>query len=273
MALYDMNDFDLSVFFRPALNHMMVRVCLFLSLCFGMKSQISAQNHLAIHIPSPEEEAEYVWRTIQDIRFFEQYKYPVNLPEHPLIDTLIRRCKQNRLSDASFPELVQLIKSDIYQKEDYQAAARKIDQQLPLINRMIHHLKKMRFRWEFHSFDQYRVRLTLYGSGGSFNPDDGSLILLTTPQGSFRQYPNPANTIIHEIIHIGIERAIVQKYELAHPVKERIVDGIMLILFSDLLPDHRIQQIGSSKINDYLNKKREVKRLDKVIEQFLEETR
>ena len=46
------------------------------------------------------------------------------------------------------------------------------------------------------------INLTLYGPGGSYNPQEGSIILMITKEGTFKQSLDPAETIVHEIVHI-----------------------------------------------------------------------
>lgn len=251
------------------LNRSSILVLVMLS-CFN---QLFAQPRIEIHIPSPEEEAEYLWRTIRDIRFFEQYNYVVNLPRHTLIDSLVEASRNNQFSNEAYPLLVDLLQSSVYQLEDYQTGANKIRQQEMLIHGALKRLAEFPFRWEYKTFDTHRIRLTLYGSGGSFNPDDGSLILLTTSKGEFRQYPTPANTIIHELIHVGIEESLIQTYHLPHSVKERMVDQIMLLLFQEELPNHQMQDIGSPAVDVYMRNKRDLKRLDKRVRKYLKKQR
>jgi len=67
-------------------------------------------------------------------------------------------------------------------------------------------------------------------------------------------YDNPANTIIHEIVHMGIEKSIIQKYNLSHGLKERIVDTIVYVLFGEFLPEYKVQNMGDTKIDKFLKK-------------------
>jgi hypothetical protein len=64
----------------------------------------------------------------------------------------------------------------------------------------------------------------LYGLGGRYNLSTATVTLLTT---EFLKKP-ASETILHEIVHIGIEETIVNKYRLSHWEKERLVDLICM---------------------------------------------
>ncbi len=228
-----------------------------------------AQNVLQIHTPSAQEETDHIWRTIIDIEFFEQHNYPVNLPRNGFIDSLKMRSKHKQLSDDDYEMLGKLMADHIYRPSDYEAGYRKIADQKELLQKMIRRLHQTDYDWPFKKFDRYRVNLTLYGSGGSYNPEDGSLIILTTPQGQFRQYDNPANTIIHEIVHIGIQESIIDRYQVPHTLKERIVDTFVLLNFREELPAYRLQEMGENRSDAYLKNKADLFNLEEAVQRML----
>ncbi len=224
------------------------------------------QNHLSIQIPTAEQETAYIWRTLRDIAFFEQHNYQLSLPQGPLMESLKQKAKTNTLTDEDYAALQDFVSSRVYQKEDYQQGYEKIIAQKGLVNKMIRRLNKHKRNWNFKRFDRYQIVLTLYGSGGNYNPDDGSIIIFTNQDGNFKQYDNPANTLIHEIVHMGIEESIIQRYQVSHPLKERIVDQLVLLHFKTLLPKYRLQDMGEYRIDPYLKKKRDCKNLGKIVE-------
>ncbi|MEL6485337.1 MAG: hypothetical protein AAFP96_10885, partial [Bacteroidota bacterium] len=62
-------------------------------LCLFSLKAISQQNSVKLEItpPSVELEATSVWRTINDIGFFEKQGYRINLPKGELIDSLVTK--------------------------------------------------------------------------------------------------------------------------------------------------------------------------------------
>ena len=248
------------------LKPLALSVCILLFYSTG-----SSQSEVNIVIPSAEEEAAYIWNTIIDIDFFEQHNYQLSLPKGRLMDSLKVRSKDKRLSDDDFEALQDYVKDKVYNKTDYAIAAHKLNSQKKAIQQLLTKHHTIDRNWSFKNFDTYMVRMTLYGSGGSYNPDDGTIIIFTTPDGQFKQYENPANTIMHEIVHIGIEASIIGKYNIPHPLKERIVDLYVKKHFGKALPQYRIQPMGDSRIDAYLEDIEDFKSLDQVVERFLKD--
>lgn len=235
----------------------------FLLLFFVLPSW--TQNYLSVQIPTAEQETAYIWRTLRDIAFFEKHNYQLSLPQGPLMESLKQKAKANTLTDEDYAELQDFVSSRVYQKEDYEKGYQKIVAQRGLVNKMIRRLHKRKRNWNFKRFDHYQIVLTLYGSGGNYNPDNGSIIIFTNQDGNFKQYDNPANTLIHEIVHMGIEESIIQRYQVSHPMKERIVDQLVLLHFKNLLPKYRLQDMGEYRIDPYFKKKRDSKDLGKIV--------
>lgn len=223
-----------------------------------------------MNIPTIEQEASSIWRTINDIKFFEEKGYSVNLPNDKLIDTLIVKSKNGTFSNQDYSLIYELLESKIYNKSDYRLAHEKVENQEQLINTIILQLDSLRkiWNWDFKIYESYTIIFTLYGSGGSYDPSTGTVTLFTTIQGNFKKYENPTNTIIHEIIHIGLEESIVQQYNIPHTLKEEIVDRIVFLLFNSLLPQYEVQRMGDSKIDGYLKEIDDIKNLKKVIEAY-----
>lgn len=239
-----------------------------LNSCEG---QTGAPDYLQIQIPTVEMETDYVWRTLQDIPFFEQNNYNVSLPQYGLIDTLKQKARTNSLTDTDYEALATLMQDSVYQRSDYEQGYEKVAAELASLNQMVQELTTTSYNWPFTTFEVYPVTLTLYGPGGSYNPGEGSILLYTTTDGRFKQYENPANTIIHEIVHIGIESSIVGQYNVPHTLKERIVDQFVLLSFGDYLPEYRVQNMGENRPDRHLQSKDDLLELTAIVERMLAE--
>lgn len=60
-------------------------------------------------------------------------------------------------------------------------------------------------------------------------------------------------------------------YQVAHTLKERIIDQLVLINFEKYLPSYRLQGFGDARIGQYLTTKKDIKKLDAIVEQFQKE--
>ena len=231
----------------------------------------NSQHQVLVHIPTAEEEAAYIWRTLQDIPFFEAHNYQVSLPKGAFIEDLKAKSKAGNLNSEEYGRLERYVRDSVYREKDYQEGYERITAQLELVDQMIEQIKPTDFQWPFKKFEQYRVNLTLYGPGGSFNPEEGSILIYTTPDGRFKNYDNPACTIIHEIVHIGIEESIISKFKVPHALKERIVDIFVSLHFGEELPTYRIQDMGEYRIDPFLQQASDFKQLDQIVEDLLKE--
>ncbi|MEO0572838.1 MAG: hypothetical protein AAF039_14115 [Bacteroidota bacterium] len=237
-------------------------------LSYKSQTQVS---RIEIVQPTIEQEATSIWRTINDITFFEKQGYAIHLPKDALIDSLITKSKKGTFGNEDFSAIYALVETKIFKQKNYSRAIQKVAGQINLINNLINEIdrKKSNWDWEFKMFDNYRIVLTLYGTGGSYDPDEGIITLLTDTKGGFVKYKNPAYTIIHEITHMGMEFSIVRKYKLAHGLKERMVDTFVYLMFREKLPGYEIQSMGNEHIDTYLNKKKDIESLGKIVSDFI----
>ncbi len=232
---------------------------------------IKSRDKVEVKVPTAQEEAQYVWMNLKDISFFDQNNYQLSWPEGDFINGLLLKSRNHQLSGADYDSLLSEMVQKIYQKEDYQEAFQKIEEQLPFINEMISELPDSLGVVDFMNFPLYKIKLTLYGPGGSYNPQKGSLLLFATKGGDFKMYTNPAYTIIHEIVHMGIEESLIQKYNVPHALKERIVDSFVLLYFGDRLPGYKKQEMGWENLDRSLKSKDDLARLPEIIQEILAE--
>ena len=251
-----------------------MRLAEILFIIFSLASlSCASQNQLSrieIVQPTIEQEATSIWRTINDIAFFETQGYTINLPSHPLIDSLIAKSRNGTFGNEDFPTIYSLVETSVFDPSDYEQATQKVKNQLELLDDFIREIdaKKDQWDWNFAMFDTYKVVFTLYGTGGSYDPDEGTITLLTNKEGGFMKYQNPAYTIIHEITHMGMEYSIVQRYKLSHGLKERLVDTFVHLMFKEELPEYRIQNMGDVTIDEYLKKEENLGSLNAIVSEF-----
>jgi len=227
------------------------------------------QGFIDIQIPSAEEETDYIWRTIIDIAFFEQHNYQLSLPKGPMIEELKVKSRAKQLTDEDYERLKDFMLTRGYRKQDYLSGFKKIAAKEALLNKMIRRLRRHKRDWSFKLYENYPVVLTLYGSGGSYDPDNGRIIVFTTPDGQFKTSDNAAHVVIHEVVHIGLEQSIIQDLKVPHTFKERIVDRFVLAYFRKWIPAYQVQEMGENRIDPYLQRKKDAKTLKAQVQQIL----
>lgn len=226
---------------------------------------------IQVNIPTVGQEATVVWNTINDITFFKKQGYKINLPNDKQIDSLILKSERGDFGNADYAVIYELLEQKVYKTSDYNLALEKVKAQEPLLNRIIQRLDSLSatWDWKFNIPEKYNMVLTLYGSGGSYDPQTGTITLFATPNGDFKNYANPANTIVHEMVHLGIENSIIQHYKISHSLKEQIVDRLVSIIFGEVLPEYHAQNFGPFVLDNQLKSSNDVENLNRTIERII----
>ena len=123
-----------------------------------------------------------------------------------------------------------------YDPTFYLVGLERVQATLPKILGSIETLRQFQQAWGFELEDSYRIVLTRYGTGGSYDTSIREVIMRTTRQGEFER-SNPAATPVHEITHLCVEH-LVEKYGLSFSEKERLVNGIDITVFPEIFDPH-----------------------------------
>jgi len=70
-------------------------------------------------------------------------------------------------------------------------------------------------------------------------------------------------------ITIGLLLAIVQKFQVPHTLKERIVDLFVSTHFKKALPGYKIQDMGEARIDPFISQINDFKDLDQIVKKIL----
>lgn len=221
--------------------------------------------------PSIDQEAASIWMTINTYEFLEGYGYDIRLPEDSLIDALIEKSREGTFGEEDYSAIYTLLENGLFAEEDYSLAMADVEDKLDLLNTFIADIESTsaEWDWDFKLYETYQIQFTLYGTGGGYNPDLGIITLLTSKEGEYVRYKNPASIIIHEITHIGLEHSIVQKYELSHGMKERLIDTFVTMMFIDDLPEYTMQNMGDERMDEYFKSREDLAHLETSIVELL----
>lgn len=55
------------------------------------------------------------------------------------------------------------------------------------------------------------------------------------------------------MVHLGVERPIVQRFALSHPEKECLVDCVCVVAFGDWLSGYEVQAMGPPELDAFID--------------------
>ncbi len=164
---------------------------------------------------SIEYEIQRIKNTIKKLDWFKEKGYRLSLPKNLSledVDFLDEECIRNSILSE-------------YSEDDYKKVIKTVNQQWLKFSPLLeNYFLETNIKLE----DFYEVKLTKYGVGGSYNLPN---TIITNIQAHYDV--GLVKTIIHEIIHLSIQK-LIEKYEVEHWEKERIVDLILDKYFSEI---------------------------------------
>ncbi len=219
-------------------------------------------HKIIVRAQTADEEFEYLIKVLGKMDFYNQYGYKIPIPDHPFFLNISNNL--DLLNSLDMKKARNIFREEVYNLQFFENGLKTINRDIELVEKSIKKMGKWK-NWKFKLFSEYEVRLTAYGPGGSYDFNHGNIIMKTKENGEFGRIPY--HTIIHEIIHIGIEKSIVKKFELTHVEKEGLVDSICANYFDDVLIDYRVQSLGDKKVFNLISKDN-ILELPKIIESY-----
>jgi hypothetical protein len=181
--------------------------------------------------------------------FYKKNGYDVGLPADDVFQKLA--AAGTRPSEAESKELFTRFAAQDYREADYDAPLHALHGAETVIAKVIPTFTRFARRWGFRVSPRYDVILTLYGPGGSFDYDAerGYVHLFATTDAKFKtgrgldsRPESGVETIVHEMVHIGVKEVVTERFKLEHWEEERVVDRICLLALKDVLPGYRMQR-------------------------------
>ncbi|MDQ5890101.1 MAG: hypothetical protein QG609_594 [Patescibacteria group bacterium] len=114
------------------------------------------------------------------------------------------------------PEEIERLVGESFEEDKYFEAGEYIKNNWEILSRGLAELSSI---GGFKIFDEYKIILSRYGTGGSYNSKNGEIIVNI----DLRMPDKIMGTIAHEIVHIGIQH-LIDQYHIKHWDKERLVD-------------------------------------------------
>ncbi len=208
-------------------------------------------SEIIIRPNTPREEYDYLWESLETAIFFKEHGYTLELPDHPTYQELARIAPNFESIDKV--ALFETFTNEIYDIGFYKAGLANLESMRPRIEQALPIFKQLNEAWGFKTFPKYQVCVTRYGTGGSYSTKDGTVTMMTRADGTFMRQ-DVGEAVIHEILHIGVEELIVQKFGLTHWEKERMIDKICTKGdFVSIMPNYNLQHQGDMRVDSYIS--------------------
>ena len=187
---------------------------------------------IEIRAQTAEEEFYLVWSLFHDLPDLREHHIHLLLPQDIRFLNVAVMAPSFRKGIKA--ELHDIFINEIYNRKGFDSGIEKLKSGLDLIESVIPVFNNLHEKWQFKLSEKYEILLTKYGSCGSYYVDTSQIVMLIHDDGKLCRDLNPIYTVIHEMIHIGTEKVIVEKFGLTFEEKEHVVYWIC----KKLMPDY-----------------------------------
>ncbi|NGX52211.1 MAG: hypothetical protein KR126chlam5_00507 [Candidatus Anoxychlamydiales bacterium] len=203
---------------------------------------------------------------IMNLKKFTENGYPITIPQN--VNTKMLYDNPEFLStDEQFYKSI--FYNDIHHISAYLNDFKEIYLCQNILEKAAAKLQVLNKKWGFEIFKKYEIVLSLSGSNIRYNSEKKQITYVVAPTGLKRAAPC-YSVIIHEMVHVGVDKKIVKTYNLSYWEKERLVDLICNIYLKDLLPYYSEQSIKDKSIDEYVTENTIFNNLPLAIVKFVE---
>lgn len=207
---------------------------------------------LIIRAPKEEEEFQYLWARLCQMKEQGSPSPNFRVPEHPLVEEIID--SPEKMNAEMKDRLRAAHKEELYDPSVYQATLEQLESVHDSVKAAFAVFQKLHDDWGFMTFAQYTVRLSRYVYGGSYGyEEDGSnaVAVISARRTGETKRSSHAESPIHEFVHCGIALPIVHTFHLNQEEKERVVDLLIVHSLGDVLPGYRVDS-EPSRVDDFV---------------------
>lgn len=181
-------------------------------------------------IYSEEFEVKRVKQTINDSDWFKQFNYKIFFPEGFNLDSKDLSNLKSQVEKEMDPKRIRMIEQEIVKNWTINTKLIKL-----LLDSVPNKIS-----------ESLVVTFSQYGTGGSYWLPNRVYININSSRLDYSE------TLFHELVHLFIEKPIIQKYKLEHGSKEALIDYIMTHnqYIKKMFPDYKIQKVFSNQLPD-----------------------
>lgn len=201
------------------------------------------KRRIIVRAQTADEEFDHLMRVLGRIDFYNEHGYKFISPDHPFFQNIVSNPKL--LESTNIEEAKNIFKKEVYDLGFFKNGLRAVKESVGLMEKAVDRMEEWQ-SWGFKLFSEYEVRLTAYGTGGSYLFESGDVVMIAKKSGKYGM--PPLHIVVHEILHLGIEESIIKRFNLTHAEREGLVDAICAKCFDDLLVDYLVRDRWDKEI-------------------------
>ncbi len=194
-------------------------------------------SRVNIIFPTAEEEFNYIWSLLEQMQWFRENKYRIKLPDVKEFHiAAIYAPYSFRNGEKEY--LQKLFLTNVFRQEPYQADYDSLMEKTQKFASILTLFKDWEQICGFEIWPEYKIKLTQYGPGGGYFVKEQLIKVLVNKVGTKLTI---FQTVVHEMVHTGIEHNFVELFKLSQKDKETLVDWICKNHLTKFLPDYPMQ--------------------------------
>lgn len=234
------------------------------------KNTSKSSPQIIIRTQTAKEAFDYIMGIIEWSHYYKKYGYYVELPKHDEF--------KNMYENPNYPPLdrktlKKIFTSELYDQSVFKEPLATTHNIEGIIKKGLEKLTQLQKNWGFDLKPKYEIVFSPYGAiiTHQISPTIGRMTTLTNP--AIICDPGVLETaLLHKIVNIGIEKNIIQKYNLSRWQKERVIDLICMLYLNEVIPYYTPpepnKKHGDRKIDPFVNKQTITQNLPAAIEKF-----
>ncbi len=214
------------------------------------KRESDVTKNFIVHTPNEQEAFNELLGALKESFWYKNNGYKVPFPSHPAFKALEEH--PEKIETLDWEKYFKTFVTEVYKPLNCAPIQKLLTDQESILLSALEKMQHLQQQWGFKIFPLYTIILGLYGPGGQYYSNCGNIVINVTAEGYPISQRPFCEIMIHEMVHIGIEDIIVQKFQLTHWEKEALVDVICSLYFNNLLPHYWIQPRGDKRIKEHV---------------------
>ncbi|MDR2337151.1 MAG: hypothetical protein LBE20_00690 [Deltaproteobacteria bacterium] len=138
-------------------------------------------------------------------------------------------------------------KIELFDIGEHKKMVEVIESAIPIVQKCYLRFEALNKSWDFKIWREYRIDINCYRAGAGYHAKFGVVDFGYCGDNFWKV----SVTLVHEMLHLGIEEIIVQRFKLQQEEKERIVDNLCIYAFNEINEIDNFYKWSDGTISQY----------------------